>query len=102
MCLFAHYLINLVANCGKIGEINMIPPNKTSSGDVKLNDKQFTEAMQIIVTALIERGYDPYSQLYGYLKENDPVYITSHNGARDLIQELNKEEISRYIKTLPH
>ena len=51
-----------------------------------MDDKQFVEAMELIVSALKERGYDPYSQIYGYLKENEPAYITSYNGARDLIQ----------------
>ena len=63
-----------------------------------MKDKSFTEAMELIVSSLKERGYDPYSQIYGYLKENDPTYITSHNGARDLIQKLDSKELTRYIE----
>ena len=62
-----------------------------------MEDKSFNETIEIIVSALKERGYDPYSQIYGYLKENDPLYITSYNGARDLIQELDIEQVKSYL-----
>lgn len=65
-----------------------------------MDDKQFVEAMELIFSALKERGYDPYSQIYGYLKENDPAYITSYNNARELIQKLNKDKIKEYIDSL--
>jgi uncharacterized protein (UPF0297 family) len=65
-----------------------------------LTDKQFNLAMELIVSALKERGYDPYSQIYGYLKENEPTYITGHNGARELIQKLDKKLIKQYLSEL--
>lgn len=49
------------------------------------------------MAALKERGYDPYAQLYGYIKENEPTYITSHNNARHLIQTLDIERVRRYV-----
>ena len=57
----------------------------------------FLEAMENIISSLKERGYDPCLQIYGYLQENDPLYITSHNGARDLILTLNKEDVRKFI-----
>ncbi len=65
-----------------------------------MTDKQFIEAMELIVSALKERGYDPYCQIYGYLKENEPAYITSYNGARELIQTLDNESVKEYINVL--
>lgn len=62
-----------------------------------MKDKEFIEAMENIISALKERGYEPYLQIYGYLQKNDPAYITSHNGARDLIQALDKEDIRVFI-----
>lgn len=59
---------------------------------------KFIEAMELIVSALKERDYDPYWQIYGYLKENDPTYITSHKGARELIKTLDKKAIKDYIE----
>ncbi len=43
-----------------------------------MDKRAFDDTMNIIVDALKERGYDPYMQLCGYIKENEPMYITSH------------------------
>lgn len=64
-----------------------------------MESKEFYKTMELIVSALKERGYDPYSQIFGYLKENEPTYITSHNGARELILKLDKNSIFEYIKS---
>ena len=65
-----------------------------------MDDKQFAEAMELIVSALSKRGYDPYSQIYGYLKENEPLYITSYNGARKVTQSLDKNMIQVYLNKM--
>lgn len=64
---------------------------------IYLDEKQFEATMEFIVAALKERGYDPYAQLYGYIKENEPTYITSHNNARSLIKTLDIERVRRYV-----
>lgn len=46
-----------------------------------------------VYEALKERGYDPKSQLVGYLLSGDPTYITSHKDARSLIRRLERDEI---------
>ncbi len=43
--------------------------------------------------ALREKGYNPISQIVGYIMSGDPSYITAHNGARTLIQKLETDEI---------
>ena len=65
-----------------------------------MNDKQFATAMETIVAALIERGYDPYAQLTGYITENEPTYITNHKGARQLIITLDMECVKCYVKEM--
>ena len=65
-----------------------------------MNDKEFLDAMEHIVSALIERGYDPYAQLTGYITENEPTYITNHKGARQLIVKLDMECVKRYVKEM--
>lgn len=71
--------------------------SKLTGGDFDLNDKEFIEAMENIISSLREHGYDPYLQIYGYLQENDPTYITNHNSARELIQTLDKEDVRKFI-----
>ena len=65
-----------------------------------MNDKQFATAMEAIVAALKERGYDPYAQLTGYVTENEPTYITNHKGARQLIVTFDMERVKRFVKEM--
>lgn len=65
-----------------------------------MDDMVFRTAMEKIVAALKEKGYEPYEQLYGYIKNNEPSYITRHNGARELIVTLNKQQIQQYIEEM--
>lgn len=54
------------------------------------------EARAIILTvyqALKEKGYNPISQMVGYILSGDPTYITSHNGARALIRKIERDEL---------
>lgn len=54
------------------------------------------KAHNIIMTvyeALKEKGYNPKSQIVGYIMSGDPTYITSHNGARSLIGKLERDEL---------
>lgn len=60
----------------------------------------FLDTMNRIVAALIERGYDPYAQLMGYIMENDSTYITKHNDARQLIVDLNIALVKQYVKEM--
>ena len=51
------------------------------------------EKLKIVFEALDEKGYNPLSQIAGYMFTGDPTYITPYKNARDLITELDCEEI---------
>ena len=56
-----------------------------------------------VYDALKERGYNPVGQIVGYILTEDPTYITNHNGARNIISRIDREEllkdiIGEYIK----
>lgn len=51
------------------------------------------EILQRVYLALQERGYNPVAQIAGYLLCGDPVYITTHGDARNLIRQLNLQEV---------
>ena len=56
-----------------------------------------------VYEALSEKGYDPVSQIVGYIMSGDPTYITSHKNARGMIMraerdELVEEMLKEYIK----
>lgn len=65
-----------------------------------MNEKEFIAVMAHIVAALKEKGYDPYEQLTGYVKLNNPSYITKHNGARQLIVSLDISCVKNYVENM--
>ena len=46
-----------------------------------------------VYSALEAKGYDPITQLTGFILTGDPTYITSYNNARSLICRLERDEI---------
>ncbi len=46
-----------------------------------------------VYEALKEKGYNPINQIVGYLISGDPAYISNHKNARNVIQQLDQEEI---------
>lgn len=49
--------------------------------------------LMTVSQALDERGYNAVHQIAGYLISNDPAYISSHKGARSIIQQIDCDEI---------
>ena len=46
-----------------------------------------------VYDALKEKGYNPISQIVGYILSEDPTYITNHNNARSLIRRIDRDEL---------
>ncbi len=59
----------------------------------KDNENQARDIILTVYAALKEKGYNPISQIVGYIMSGDPTYITSHNGARSIIRKLERDEI---------
>jgi len=64
------------------------------------------DILMYVYQALLAKGYDPITQLVGYLITGDPTYITSYNSARSLICRLERDEILEelvrsYLETHP-
>lgn len=49
--------------------------------------------LSTVYQALVEKGYNPISQIVGYLLSGDPAYITSHADARNLIRKVERDEL---------
>jgi len=66
-------------------------------------DTQIDKTMKVkkvieeVYAALKEKGYDPASQIVGYLMSDDPTYITSHNNARGVISRVERDEIMEML-----
>lgn len=58
------------------------------------------EVLELVYTAMEEKGYNPVNQIVGYIMSGDPTYITSHNGARSLIMKMERDElVEEMLKT---
>ncbi|MEG1782683.1 MAG: IreB family regulatory phosphoprotein, partial [Oscillospiraceae bacterium] len=56
-------------------------------------DKEIKETLQEVYDALKEKGYNPINQIVGYILSEDPTYITTHQGARNKIRKLDRDDI---------
>ena len=54
---------------------------------------QVKEVLDLVYTAMDEKGYNPVNQIVGYIMSGDPTYITRFNGARSLIMKVERDEI---------
>jgi uncharacterized protein (UPF0297 family) len=54
---------------------------------------QVADILEQVYAALVDKGYNPVSQIVGYIMSGDPTYITSHNGARSLIMKAERDEL---------
>ena len=51
------------------------------------------EMLKEVYHALQTKGYDPVSQIVGYIMSGDPTYVTSYRDARYLISQVERDEI---------
>lgn len=72
--------------------------NQTTHIDIcKTRDTEIEVIICRVHEALVEKGYDPISQLVGYIMSGDPTYITGHKGARSLITKVERDEILEVV-----
>ena len=71
-------------------ELNRETRELTRLGD---NDNIIRETLLAVYTALVEKGYNPISQIVGYILSEDPTYITNHKNARTLITRFDRDEL---------
>lgn len=57
------------------------------------HDAEMKKILGEVYTALQEKGYNPISQIVGYILSEDPTYITTHNNARSLVRKLDRDEL---------
>ena len=61
------------------------------------SDAEMRKILGEVYTALKEKGYNPISQIVGYLLSEDPTYITTHNNARSLIRKVDRDELMQAL-----
>lgn len=56
-------------------------------------DLELKSMLKQVYDALAEKGYNPVSQIVGYLISEDPTYITTYKNARSIILKIDRYEL---------
>ena len=59
----------------------------------KVQDKTIEMILQQVYHALEEKGDQPLDQMVGYILSGDPSYITGHNNARNLVRQVERDDL---------
>lgn len=89
-------MANLLGSCIEHEEgFKVVTNDKTTIFHKGMNDRSniIADVLGKVYAALQEKGYNPIGQIVGYLMSGDPTYITSHGNARNLILQLERDEI---------
>lgn len=60
----------------------------------------YFDRLERIVAAMRQAGYDPYTQLQGYLITGNAAYITRSGNAREMILSLDLWQIQSYLQQM--
>ena len=71
----------------------MVTDETVSFNVEKEKNARTREILKEVYKALTEKGYNPINQIVGYILSGDPTYITSHNNARNLIRQVERDEL---------
>ncbi len=79
---------------GRKGRVTVDFNNETMKINIEADkEREVHEIIETVYDALKIKGYDPISQIVGYILSDDPTYITSYNGARSLIAKVERDEL---------
>lgn len=79
-------------------EMNVNFDDKTRTFSVNYGEKETVkEILKFVYDSLTEKGYNPVNQIAGYVLSEDPTYITTYNGARTLIQKIDRYELLKIL-----
>ena len=86
------------------GREDMSNQNTQDIGIIRETMIEVPDILAQVYEALSEKGYNPVSQIVGYVMSGDPTYITSYKNARSLIMKAERDEIievllENYIET---
>ncbi len=78
----------------------MVTDETVSYNVEKEKNAKTKEILKSVYESLADKGYNPINQIVGYILSGDPTYITSHNNARNLIRQIERDELlEEMVKT---
>ena len=78
----------------------MVTDETVSFSVEKEKNARTKEILKQVYEALSEKGYNPINQIIGYLLSGDSSYITGYKNARNLIRQVERDELlEEMVKT---
>ncbi|MCI6157392.1 MAG: IreB family regulatory phosphoprotein [Peptoniphilaceae bacterium] len=62
-------------------------------------NREMIDILTSVYESLKAKGYSPENQIIGYILSGDPTYITSYNGARKLIRQIERDDLLEELLT---
>ena len=60
-------------------------------------EKELKKNLTAVYDALVQKGYNPISQIVGYILSEDPTYITTFNNARSILRRIDRDELLQVL-----
>ncbi len=64
------------------------------NGDKK---NELRNKLTVVYKSLKDKGYSPVNQIVGYILSEDPTYITTYNNARNIIRQIDRDELLKIL-----
>lgn len=62
-----------------------------------LTKTELESLIESVYGSLLEKGYNPTTQIAGYILSEDPVYMPDWNNARGAIQQVDRDDLLNLI-----
>lgn len=62
-----------------------------------LTKEELEALIEDVYASLREKGYNPTTQIAGYILSEDPVYMPDWNNARGAIQQVDRDDLLNLI-----
>ncbi len=69
-------------------------------GEQAINNEKEIDTKEIlleVLSSIRDGGFNPVSQIVGYIESGDPTHIANYNNARTLIGKIDKDELLEEI-----
>lgn len=86
-------------NYRKYGDTKIISPKviRVPVQNIKVDPKDYRDTILNVSELIEDAGYNPVSQILGYILSEDPTHITNYRGARNMMSGIDRDDLLEEI-----
>lgn len=86
-------------NYRKYGDTKIISPKviRVPVQNIKVDPKDYRDIILEVSEIIEDAGYNPVSQILGYILSEDPTHITNYRGARNMMSGIDRDDLLEEI-----